>query len=78
MIIRPRCADERIWGGKPPEEYYIPVQDMTPEQKAKWEAWIKDIQSKWDEKRLDLYLMDNDLASQDLSDEELNNFRKDL
>lgn len=77
-MLRPRCADERIWGGKPPGEYYIRDSDMTPKQKARYDAWIKDMHSKWYLRRLWDYLIDNDLYCQDLSDEELNQFRKDL
>lgn len=76
--MRPRCADVRVWGGQPPEEFYIPDEKLTKKQKVKLEAWRKELSRKWDIRKLTSYLIENDLVSQDLSDEELNQFRRNL
>lgn len=76
--MKPLCADKRIWGGAPPEEYYIPIDKQTKAQRIKFKAWQDSINKKWDGKRLDLYLIEHKITSQDLSDEELNQFRRDL
>lgn len=76
--MKPLCADERIWGGAPPKEFYIPTEKLTAKQSEKLKAWRQEISKKWDNRKLWQYLSDNKITSQDLSDEELNQFRKDL
>ena len=70
------CADERIWGGAPPEEYYIPADKQTKAQRVRFKVWQDGINKKWAWMDLCKYLMANNLTSQELSDEELNKFKR--
>lgn len=44
--MKPLCADKRIWGGAPPEEYYIPIDKQTKAQRIKFKAWQDSINKK--------------------------------
>ena len=47
--MKPLCADKRIWGGAPPEEYYIPIDKQTKAQRIKFKAWQDSINKKTSE-----------------------------